>query len=129
MECLDSDALIGVLRNSPGAKELSEKLDEKGKAATTSVNAYEILLGAKRVDDKNKLEEARKLLGKLVILYFDERAAEKSSEIHAELSKTGAQLDLRDIFIGSIAFVNGCSIVTRNTKHFSKIKELKIEKW
>ncbi len=129
MDCLDSDALIAILRNLPGAQELAERIDERGKAATTSINAYEILFGAKKLGNEDKITEARKLLGKLNVLYFDEASAEKSSEIHAELSKKGEQLDLRDIFIGSIALANGCSVVTRNVKHFSKIKGLKVEKW
>lgn len=129
MECLDSNALIGILRNSAGAEALAEKLDEKGKTATTSINAYEILFGAKKSGMEDNLAETRKLLGKLNVLYFDEEVAEKASEIHSELSKKGEQLDLRDIFIGSIALVNGCSVITRNVKHFSKIKGLKVEKW
>ena len=129
MECLDSDALIGILRGTPDAKLLYERLDVMGKAATTSINAYEILMGAKKTGDENKLAEARKLLGRLDVLYFDGASAEKASEIHADLSKKGEQLDMRDIFIGSIALSNGCSIVTRNVKHFSKIKKLEIEKW
>ena len=55
MEIIDSDALIAILRNSSGAKELSEQLDKKGSVAITSVNMYEILLGAKRKkDEKNQ---------------------------------------------------------------------------
>lgn len=129
MECLDSDALIGILRDLPGAKELTVLIDESSRAATTSVSAYEILFGAKKKGDESKITEVRKLLGKFTILQFDEAAAEKASEIYSELSKKGEQLDLRDIFIGSVALVNGCSVVTRNVKHFSKIKELKVKKW
>lgn len=129
MECLDSDALIGILRDSPGAKELSALLDHTGRAATTSICAYEIIFGARKAGNEEKLSKVRALLGKLDVLYFDEAAADKASQIHASLSKAGQQLDLRDIFIGSIAIANGCSIVTRNEKHFSRISGLKVEKW
>ena len=129
VEILDSDALIGILRNSPGAVELTDRIDKTGKGSTTSINIYEILMGAKRMKREDKILEARNLLGKLDILYFDGKAAEKASSIHAEISLKGEQLDIRDIFIGSIAMANGCSVTTRNVKHFSKIKGLTVKKW
>ncbi|MBI2578890.1 MAG: type II toxin-antitoxin system VapC family toxin [Candidatus Aenigmarchaeota archaeon] len=120
---------MAILRGNEQALEKSKSIDEEGKAFTTSINAYEILFGAKKSKKEANLEESRKILAKLLMLPFDEKASEKASDIHKELSQKGTQLDLRDIFIASIAISNGCSLVTRNTKHFSKIKELKTEKW
>ncbi|MBI3260589.1 MAG: type II toxin-antitoxin system VapC family toxin [Ignavibacteriae bacterium] len=129
MDCVDSDAIIGILRNVPGASELSQNLDRIGNVATTSINAYEVLFGAKKSIDENKISEVRNILAKFEILQFDEKVAEEASRIHNELEKRGEQLDMRDMFIGSIALANGCTIITRNVKHFSKIKGLKVEKW
>lgn len=129
MRCLDSDILIAILRGDRSVLPFIKKLDEEGKDFTTSVNAFEILFGAKKSNKEKNIEESRKLLAKLEILRFDEKAAEKASDIFSELSKKGEQIELQDLFSASIAIANGCRLVTRNIKHFSRIKELETEKW
>ncbi len=129
MECLDSDALIAILRNSAGARELAEMLDRRGNAATTSISVFEVLFGAKKSGRIENVREAERLLDKLRILPFDDQAADRASTIHSELVKKGQQVDLRDMFIGSIAITHRASLVTRNVKHFSKIPELTTIKW
>ncbi len=129
MKCLDSDFLIAVLRGDKDAVAEIVKLDEEGEFSTTAINAYEILFGAKKSAMKVGIEETRKLLSKMPILQLDEKASEKASDMHAELSSRGQQIDLRDIFIAAIAVSNECKVVTRNIKDFSRIKGVTIEKW
>jgi tRNA(fMet)-specific endonuclease VapC len=122
--------LIAVLRGDEKAAKKAKQIDEQGRASTTVINAYELLFGAKISAKREKnLYEARRLLSKLDIIYFTEDAAEKASDIHSELTRKGRQLDLRDIFIASMAIANGKKLVTNNAQHFSKIRQLKTERW
>ena len=129
MRCLDSDILVGILRNNEDAIKMSHKIDEEGGAFTTSINAFEILAGARLSLKQKNIDEAKKLLAKLGILNFDEKSADKASQLLGELKKSGKIIDFKDIFIASISIENGCKLVTRNIKDFSKIKEIAIEKW
>lgn len=130
MKCLDSDFLISILRGDKGVEKKMMEVDAEGNAFTVSVNAFEILYGALRSSKKEKnLEEAKRLLGSLEILAFDHRAAEKASKIQSALIEEGEGIGLKDLFIAGTATVNGCTLVTKNSKHFSRIKELKLEEW
>lgn len=131
MKCLDSDILVAILRGDSNAEKIVDKLDEEGGASTTSINAYEILYGAQKSHNKEEnLQETRRLLSKLNILEMNINSAEIAGDINAKLEKDGNIIDLRDIFIASIALSHGCQLmITRNEKDFSRIKDLKIEKW
>ena len=129
MKCLDSDFLIGILRNNPDAVAKAHALDETGKRATTAVNAFEILNGARISMKQKNIEEAKKLLAKLDVLSFDESAADKASQLFQELRRAGTPVDMRDVFTAAIALENGCTLVTRNIKDFSRIRGLETERW
>ena len=131
MYCLDSDALIAILRGDKAIEDLVEKIDESRGASTTVINAYEILFGAKRsLRKEESLRETRKLLSKLNVLEMNSESSEIASDIFALLSKEGRIIGIRDVFIASIFLSNGYStLITRNEKDFSKIKGLKVQKW
>ncbi len=130
MKCLDSDILVAILRGDKDASALVDSLDEEGGAATTVVNVYEIMFGARKsFQAEENVAEAKKLLAKFEILPMDVDCADKAGEIHSYLSGQGKQIDVRDIFIGSIALCHSCKLITRNEKDFSRIKGLQIEKW
>ena len=55
-------------------------------------------------------------------------SSRKAAEIFEHLKSEGEIIDLADIMIAAIAIVYGESLLTGNSKHFERIKELKIEK-
>jgi tRNA(fMet)-specific endonuclease VapC len=60
---------------------------------------------------------------------FDEACSEIYAEIRADLEKSGTALDHMDILIAATAMSIGAILVTHNTKHFARIKGLKVEDW
>jgi tRNA(fMet)-specific endonuclease VapC len=130
VKCLDSDFLIAILRGDKSVERKMVEIDADGKASTVSVNAFEILYGAHHSAKKEKnLKEAKRLLNSLDILALDYKAAEKASEIQSNLIEVGEGIGLKDVFIAAAAITNRCTLVTKNTKHFSKIGTLKLESW
>src|SRR2546425_135979 len=104
MKCLDTDFLVDVLRGNEKAKEKMRSLDDEGVQTTTVVNAYELLAGARL--DRNESEAIRsvlKILAKLEVLIFDFESANIASRHYADLSKQGALIEARDLFIASMA--------------------------
>jgi len=77
------------------------------------------------------MQEEKQRIKALVSSYslysFDEEAAYYAAEIETHLSKNGQMIDIEDIMIAGIAKAKKEGILTRNQKHFQKIKELQIE--
>ena len=129
---LDTSFLIDLLRgNNPNALERAKELDEKfERKSIASISVMELWRGAMQ----SHLQEVEKkdinnLLSSLLIHPFNENEAKKAGEVEAELKKSGKMIDLEDIMIAGVALVHNETILTRNKKHFSKIKGINIESY
>lgn len=130
MKCLDTDLLVAILRGKDEARIKVTELDEENKAATTSINAFEIFFGANKSAKKDEnVKEASKLLERLIVYTLDFSSSQVAGEISARLLAEGATIDYRDVMIAAIAIENQLTLITRNTSHFKRIKNLKIETW
>lgn len=121
---IDTDVIVDVLRGKEKVVAFVADLEKRGLTlSTTSVNAFELFYGAYKSKKKlQNLAAARKLLGRMVIFKMGLRSAEKAGQIYADLEAAGQQIGLRDVMVGAIAIVRGCSVVTRNVVHLRKIK-------
>jgi tRNA(fMet)-specific endonuclease VapC len=63
------------------------------------------------------------------IIEIDLPIIEVFSDLKAKYRKTGIVIDDFDLLIASTALTWDQTLVTHNTRHFGKIKELKIEDW
>jgi len=129
---LDTSFLIDLLRGkNPAALERAKELDEKfERKSIASISVMELWRGAMQ----SHLQEVEKkdinnLLSSLLIHPFNENEAKKAGEVEAELKKSGKMIDLEDIMIAGVALVHNETILTRNKKHFSKIKGINIESY
>lgn len=125
--CLDSDILIDHLRGRKEAVDAVRSMEEGGNIlSTTSINAFEIFYGAYKSGRSGNVENARRLMERLVVLYFDGGAAEVAGKILVQLESRGETVDFRDVLIGATCLVNGYAIATRNARHFRRILGLKV---
>lgn len=130
MVILDSDILIGVLRENQEAVRFVNSIGEKGeKLNITVINGFELMEGAMLFADQEKIDKTENFLMSFNFYNFDNNASWKAAEISSELKKKGELIDFQDIVIAAIAIMHGEKLATRNTGHFRRIKELKIEKW
>lgn len=117
--CLDSDVSVEILKST-----------EKGKILINEINEYEVFISSISIFElfqrETNLYSIEKLLFKINILDFNELSARKASEIIEDLKRKGKMIDIRDLFIASIAISNNCTLATLNKKHFENIKELKL---
>jgi len=60
---------------------------------------------------------------------LDQRSASESAAICSELWSEGLPLDDADVLIAGIARANQLVLVTNNTQHFRRIKDLDIVNW
>lgn len=62
-------------------------------------------------------------------LPFDDNAADEFGRIRSYLEKAGTPIGAYDMQIAAIALVNNLTVVTHNTKEFSRVPHLKLEDW
>jgi tRNA(fMet)-specific endonuclease VapC len=60
---------------------------------------------------------------------LDDPAAERAGEVRAHLAADGQLIGPNDLFIAGIALARGMTLVTHNTKEFSRVPGLAIEDW
>jgi len=127
--CLDTDVLIDYLRKpSNEIKSVMECVFEKKlNACITSINAFEIWFGAYLAPEKAQLAECtEEFLGQLEVMDFDYESSVEAGRVLADLRKRGEPIEIRDLFVGCICKVSGMPLVTRNLRHYRRIRGLKV---
>jgi tRNA(fMet)-specific endonuclease VapC len=98
--------------------------------ALCSVVKAELFYGAmKSLHPENNLARQRKFTNSFVSLSFDDNAAEVYGQIRAQLEKAGTPIGPNDLLIAAIALANNLTLVTHNTREFSRIAILPCEDW
>jgi len=131
MVCLETDFLIALIRKDEKAIAKLRKLVENGEGLTTTpINAAELFKGAYKSKNVDKnLKIVRGILSRLTLLEFNLTASDIYGQISAEFEKKGEPIGEMDTLIASIALAHNERILTRNVKHYSRIKGLEVETW
>lgn len=126
---IDTSILIEMLRKN---EDVLEFLDNhlKDRFLTSSICETEIWEGVYRekpinFDKRKKNVEA--LLDSLTdIIIFDSNQAQIAGKIRSSLALKGENIGDLDILIAASAIASEAILLTKNTKHFSRIKNLEI---
>ncbi len=130
MACLDTDFLVSINRKNPDAiKKLRQMKEENTRLTVTPIAATELLEGAYRTNSEKRIAGTKELIEPLEMLGYDFYAADESGKLLNHLRAIGEKIGEMDTIIGAIALRHGETLLTRNTRHFSKIPGLKVEKW
>ena len=126
---LDTDFVIDLMKKEENAVAKQQKLDEDHEVLmVTAPTIFELWTGValleKQDSEKSKLLSA---IGNLDTLPFNQKTAEKAGEIHGSLIKAGQEIDAVDCMIASISLLENEPLLTRNAKHFTRIRGLKVE--
>ena len=113
---LDTTLLIDVLRGNKAALSEVARHEKIRHLFAVAPSLTELLAGALL----SNLPETEKILELREALYCLLMKALKAEEIDAQLTKKGEQINYVDILIAATAIVNHQTILTRNTKDFSK---------
>jgi tRNA(fMet)-specific endonuclease VapC len=84
------------------------------------------LRSAKPVDNRARINA---LLQPYMSLPFDDAAAEHFVVIRHHLESFGTPIGPYDLQIAAIALSNGCTLVSHNTREFSRVPGLLLEDW
>lgn len=98
--------------------------------ALSAVTAAEMYSGAARSDHPVRSRERQEdFFEQFLILPFDEAAAKVYGQIDGFLKRSGVTIGPMDTQIAAIALTRNLTLVTHNTRHFSRVPELAIEDW
>jgi tRNA(fMet)-specific endonuclease VapC len=102
---------------------------EKDQLLVTIFNHAELFTGV-LLKESSKLKKAVNVfIERLNMVYFSEEASFEYAKIRSELQNAGVLLDDMDMLIAACCVAEKATLVTNNTKHFSRIKRLKLEDW
>ena len=121
--CVDSDVVIDYLRGKTRFQDVLPSVIEKYDCYIAPISAYELYYGGYYSGRLNKVEDVLDLFG---MLDCPRASIRKLAEIHAKLSKTGNSLDVKDILVAGTCIYFKLPLLTRNIKHFRRIKELSL---
>ena len=132
MFIFDTDVISNVLKKNPSPSLLRRVAGlAPEEQFTTSITIGELVFGAFRSQRPqyflDKLKEL--VIPNIQILSFDEASAYIYGKLRADLEAQGQTIAEPDLRIASIALNHDLILVTGNTKHFSRIPDLKIEDW
>ncbi len=126
---LDTDTIIYFLKGLPSVVEHITAIPAS-EVSTTIISHTELLFGAfNSSKKKHNLEKITAFLAKIQIMPFCEQASYIFAEQKALLKKQGNIVADLALMIASITLQHKGILVTNNTKHFARIKQLKIENW
>jgi len=95
-----------------------------------SIVKAELLFGARKsAHVERTLEKVTLFMSRFNSLPFDDPAAEAYGRIRSHLERRGVPIGPNDLLIAAIAISHGVSLVTHNTREFSRIEGLILEDW
>ena len=132
MYLFDTDSISQIIKSRPYLsfiKKLASVSPED--QFTTTITVGELVYGAYKSSRSeyflDKLETM--VWPNINILSFDEDAARIYGRVRADMEKKGIAVSEPDMRISAIALCHNLTVVTGNTRHFSRVPGLKVENW
>ena len=131
---LDTNVLSEAVKSNPDKSVMKNFERNQDEMVTAAPVWHELQFGCQRLPRSRKKEVIASFLNDIVrrtllILPYDDRAAEWHARERARLSSKGITPSFVDGQIAAIAKVNGLILVTRNIDDFKPFSEFKLENW
>ena len=128
---LDTNACFDYLRRGSASRVATHLAARPpGSVALCSVVVVELLFGALRSRDPIKVEtQVRSFCLGFPSLPFEDAAAGQYAQIRNDLTTKGEIIGPNNLLIAAIALPNQLTLVTHNTREFSRVVGLALEDW
>jgi len=131
---LDTNILSEPVRQQPNDKVMQRFLEYDGQYVTAAIVWHELQYGCALLPDSKRKSQLQTYLltlqnSGLIILPYDQVAAEWFATHRALLKKIGKMAAYADGEIAAIAAVNNLTLVTRNTDDFQGYSNLVLDNW
>ena len=126
---LDTNIVSDLVRNPQGQIAAHVRKVGESRVATSIIVAAELRYGAEKKGSTRLTLQLESVLGALQVLPFEAPADEFYGRIRAELGALGKPIGSNDLLIAAHAVSLGHTLVTDNTREFSRVRSLKVENW
>jgi tRNA(fMet)-specific endonuclease VapC len=124
---LDTNAVIALLRGVAPVARKARFVGSGGLLLSTIVR-HELYFGAYGSDQTN--ETLRRIDGlALEVVAFDDVDARVAAELRSILKRAGTPIGPLDTLIAGQALARDLTLVTRNTREFLRVPDLRVENW
>lgn len=130
MFMLDTDTCSYIIRERPASVLEKFRRMDATRLCISVITRAELLFGVARSSSKRiNREIVDDFTSRLLVLDWNEAAAENYGELRAHLESKGKIIGNLDMMIAAHALSLGATIVTNNTRHFSLVPKLKTVNW
>lgn len=127
---LDTNICIYLIKQQPPDVLKKFRTIKIQQLFISSISIYELYFGVEKSRlKKQNLRALKQFLQPLSILDFNSESAIKAAQIRQALNAKGQPIGPYDIQIAAIAMTHSLTLITNNSKEFSRIDELKLENW
>jgi hypothetical protein len=126
----DTGFLIDIMDGDVKAVEKLKEILKSHSLIVTTPSLFELFSGvAQSKCSEAERERVKQLLEDQPLLQLDASSAEQAGYIDGTLIRKGIRIEPIDCQIAGIALTHQQVVVTRNTKHFSRIENLRVESY
>jgi tRNA(fMet)-specific endonuclease VapC len=129
---LDTNVLSEVVKKRPAPSVVARlRAAAADSLVTSSVCVMELRFGAARHPKGPALWQRlrREVLARVKVLALGEVEAVRAGELLADLEARGEQIGIEDVLIAATALTHGLVVVTRNVRHFGRVKGVDARSW
>jgi tRNA(fMet)-specific endonuclease VapC len=131
---LDSNILSEPARLKPNDSVLQNFADHDGEYAVAAIVWHELVYGCELLAASKRKKQLQSYLAMLltnglIILPFDQAAADWYGKERARLHRQGQTCAYADGEIAAIAATQNLTLVTRNTQDFENFQKLTLQNW
>ncbi len=128
---LDTSFILDLMGADEQAIDRYHKFSERNEAVRVcALTIFELWTGiacSSNPDaEKAKVTSA---LSQFDVIKLSRQSAEKAGEINGALIRAGSRIDPEDAMIAGIALLENETVLTRNVRHFSCVKGLRVESY
>jgi tRNA(fMet)-specific endonuclease VapC len=129
MYVLDTNTVIYYFK---GMGRVTEHLlnTPSNELAIPTIVLFELYVGiAKSSDSSKRRQQLNDLLSYITVLPFNRAIAESAANIRASLERQGQPIGPFDGLIAGTALAEKATLVTHNTREFSRVQGLQVVDW
>ena len=131
---LDSNILSEPARLKPDDNVLQQLANHDGEYATAAIVWHELVYGCELLPTSKRKKQLQSylemlLLNGLIVLPYDQAAADWYAKERAGLQRQGLTCAYADAEIAAIAVTQKLTLVTRNTQDFQNFQNLALQNW
>ena len=127
---LDTNVCIRYLNGRSESVRTYLESTDPSEVILCSIVKAELFYGVMKSNNSAKnLVKLQHFVSPFASVPFDDSAAEIYGNIRTQLERAGTPIGPNDLQIAAIALANELTLVTHNTREFSRVSNLRIEDW